>query len=584
MNAFFLFFFLSGFCSLVYQVVWLRVAMADFGVTTPLVSMVLSVFMAGLALGSWGGGRVVRRLGYRPAGFFVRLYGATELTIGVSGVAVAPLLALGHRFLGGAWGSAGHYLAAGCWITLVMLPFSTAMGATFPFAMAGIRRAFEGASARSFSFLYLANVLGAMTGTLGSAFVMIEIMGFRRTVLTAAGVNTVVAAGAFFVAGRVKGEAAEHTAQKAPAARPPALLLVSGISSLGMEVVWTRQFVPFLGPVVYAFAAMLAVYLAATAVGSRVYRRWKGAASAGTVAVLAGCCALLPLAAADPRIDTGENLVMGAMRVLAGVGCFCGVLGFLTPMLVDGWSAGDPDRAGRAYAVNAIGCIIGPLIAGFVLLPLIGERWTLVLLAVPFFAFGIARTPRTVLAAAVAVSLATIVLTRDFETLYPDAVVRRDHTATVIATGEGLDKDLLINGVGITSLTPITKMMAHFPLASLDTPPRKVLVVCFGMGTSFRAALSWGAEVTSVDLVPSVPPLMGFFHADGAELLRSPRAHVVIDDGRRFLERTGEVFDAIVIDPPPPVAAAGSSLLYSVEFYRAAACRAKPAGSAPSSR
>ena len=62
MIFFFGFFFLSGFCSLVYQVVWLRVAMAAFGVTTPLVSIVLSIFMAGLALGSWAGGRLVRSL------------------------------------------------------------------------------------------------------------------------------------------------------------------------------------------------------------------------------------------------------------------------------------------------------------------------------------------------------------------------------------------------------------------------------------------------------------------------------------------------------------------------------------------
>ena len=55
-DAFLLLLLSVGFCSLVYQVVWLRVAMADFGVTTPLVSMMLSVFMAGLALGSWGGG------------------------------------------------------------------------------------------------------------------------------------------------------------------------------------------------------------------------------------------------------------------------------------------------------------------------------------------------------------------------------------------------------------------------------------------------------------------------------------------------------------------------------------------------
>ncbi|HYW41616.1 MAG TPA: hypothetical protein VE959_02090 [Bryobacteraceae bacterium] len=578
-RLFFLFFFFSGFCSLVYQVVWLRVAMAAFGVTTPLISIVLSVFMAGLALGSWGGGRLVRRSGKRPAAFFVRVYGATELAIGVSGLVVVRLLGAGRGLLAGSWGSAGHYLASGSWIALVMLPFCTCMGATFPLAMAGIRRA------RSFSFLYVANVLGATAGTLGSAFVFIELMGFRKTVWLAAGLNAMVAVAAFAFAPGAAGPANESRRPEQAAEKGatdgwlPALLFVSGLASLGMEVVWTRQFVPFMGPVVYTFAAMLAVYLAATAAGSRIYRirvRRKST-DRRNLALAAGCCALLPLLAADPEISLPHRVIVGALRVLAGVGAFCGVLGFLTPMLVDRWSGGDADRAGRAYAVNAVGCILGPLLAGFVLLPEFGERWTLVLLAVPFFVFGLGGA-RWLLAGSVALSVVLVGATRDFETLYPDAEVRRDHTATVIAAGAGMNKMLLINGVGITSLTPITKMMVHLPLAWLERPPRKVLVVCFGMGTSFRSALAWGAEVTTVDLVPSVPPLFGFFHSDGVALLGSPRARVVIDDGRRFLERTAEVFDAIVVDPPPPVEAAGSSLLYSAEFYEAAKRRLRPGG------
>ncbi len=146
----------------------------------------------------------------------------------------------------------------------------------------------------------------------------------------------------------------------------------------------------------------------------------------------------------------------------------------------------------------------------------------------------------------------------------------RDNTATIIATGEGMDKRLLVNGVGITALTPITKAMAHFPLAFLDHPPQKVLVICFGMGTTFRSLLSWGQPTTAVDLVPSVPKVFWYYHADAPQLLRSPLAHVVIDDGRRYLERTSDQYDVITIDPPPPVAAAGSSLLYSEEFYSVA--------------
>jgi spermidine synthase len=602
MNVFFLCFFLSGFCSLVYQVIWLRVAMAGFGVTTPLVSIVLSVFMAGLALGSWAGGRLVHRFESKPAAFFIRLYGAMELTIGVSGVVVAPLLRHGHALLGVqqvSWGSSSFYLASAAWIALVMLPFCAVMGATFPVAMAGIRAAYEGESARSFSYLYVANVLGAMTGTIGSAFVMIETMGFSRSLLVAAVSNALIATLAFALS-RTAGSGRSSLPQAAAGSEGPAadkailpLLATTGLASLAMEVVWTRQYLPFLGPVVYSFAAMLAIYLAATAIGSRLYRRRSKPGGAPVselawrpLAVLASSFALLPLVTADPRIPSPEDtdLLLGALRVALGIGPFCGVLGFLTPMLVDRWSGGDPDRAGRAYAVNAIGCILGPLVAGFVLLPALGERWTLILLALPLFGFGVFSARDLKLArlklpiAALAACVLMIVFTRDFETLYPHAWIRRDYTATVIADGEGMDKILLTNGTGMTLLTPITKMMAHLPLTSLDAPAKRALVLCFGMGTSFRAALSWGIPVTVVELVPSVPKVFGFFHADGEQLLRSPRATVVIDDDRRYLERTRDTYDVIVVDPPPPVAAAGSSLLYSTEFYRVLARRLSTGG------
>jgi spermidine synthase len=87
------------------------------------------------------------------------------------------------------------------------------------------------------------------------------------------------------------------------------------------------------------------------------------------------------------------------------------------------------------------------------------------------------------------------------------------------------------------------------------------------MGTSFRSMLSWGISTTSVDLIPSVPALFGYFHSDAASLLKSRQARIVVDDGRRFLDSSNEIYDVIVVDPPPPPSAPGSSLLYSREFY-----------------
>ena len=319
---------------------------------------------------------------------------------------------------------------------------------------------------------------------------------------------------------------------------------------------------------------------------------------------LVGLLSLLPFVSADYRWDTGgvvglgehglefgilpAGLIGGLVRLVFGIGPFCAALGFLTPLLVDRWSGGDPDRAGSAYAINVLGSLIGPLLAGFVLLPFFGERGSLLILALPLFAAGLhaalkasrgrAHVPRLAFAGSVALSIGCMLGTRMFEDQFEEKEVRHDSTATVVAIGEGLDRRLLVNGVGITTLTPMTKMMAHLPMAWSEKKPESSLVICFGMGTSFRSLASWGSATTGVELVPSVPELFSYFHTDTEEILANPENRIVVDDGRRFLERTDEVFDVITLDPPPPPEAAGSSLLYSVEFNRALKKRLAPGG------
>jgi len=603
---FFGFFLLSGFCSLVYEVVWLRLAMAKFGVTTPMVSIVLSVFMAGLGLGSWAGGAFVRRFDRSQPAAALRLYGLTELLVGASGLLVPALIDLGSRLLAGAgtnlaWQSSTYYLASGGWITVALLPWCTCMGATFPFAMAAIRRLIRAESERSFSYLYIANVFGAILGTLVATFVLIELLGFTGTLHVAVVLNAILAATVFALSfGRSDVGRAAHGEARVLARRFPQsiyassakvvlwLLFTTGLCTMAMEVIWIRQYTAYLGNVVYAFAEILAFYLAATFAGSKVYRRWISAHDPERTApawILSGLLALLPLVFADPHLPILKSAHAAAWRAALGIMPFSGLLGFLTPLLVDQWSSGDPDRAGRAYAVNITGAILGPLVAGFWILPWLGDRWGLYVMSLPLFLIGLlaafyetsSQAPslsllktRTLYAGVVAVSVIVAVLARGYEAKYPDRIVRRDYTATVIATGSGMDKRLLVNGLGMTNLTPITKVMAHFPLALLDRPPKNGLVICFGMGTTFRSMMSWGIQTTAVELVPSVPSLFGYFHPDGPALLDLPSAHLVIDDGRRFLERSRERYDVITVDPPPPPGAATSSLLYSVEFLRVA--------------
>ena len=262
-----------------------------------------------------------------------------------------------------------------------------------------------------------------------------------------------------------------------------ALLFLTGITSLGIEVIWIRQFTPYVGTVVYAFALILGTYLAATFLGSQLYRllREKNRAQNGGIWAVLGLTALLSLITSDPQLHLPTWLRLGV-----GIAPFSGLLGFLTPMLVDRWSRGNPDRAGTAYAVNVVGCILGPLLNGFLILPLLNERWAMGLLVAPWLVVSLQpelwpeakldrAQPRHAMVmsyAIAALSLILVIFTRGYEKQFTRYEILRDNTATVIATGEGMGRRLLVNGVGMTNLTSITKMMAHIPLASLDRQPK----------------------------------------------------------------------------------------------------------------
>src|SRR5438093_7620163 len=95
----FLLFFISGFCVLLYQVIWVRLAFASFGVITPVLSIVISVFMLGLSLGSWAGGKIVTPITQRLGVSAILLYAWAELMIAMGAFSVPSLFSLGETLL-----------------------------------------------------------------------------------------------------------------------------------------------------------------------------------------------------------------------------------------------------------------------------------------------------------------------------------------------------------------------------------------------------------------------------------------------------------------------------------------------------
>jgi spermidine synthase len=513
--------------------------------------------------------------------------------------------------------SAAYLSLSALVLTATLLPWCFAMGTTFPLMMAYLRERPED-SPGSFSFLYSANVLGAIAGTFVTAMILVELLGFRGTLWVAASGNVFIAAVSGWMGWRRRGLIEPPPAEpvkKDPGGRfprdqrkrPPRsfptafatwILFATGFGAMASEVVWTRDFTPVLKTQVYSFALIVLTYLAATLAGSLWYRHHLKRGTPWTASRLLGLLIVtvfLPILADDPRVVNSDWAyaidVASAVIVLASICPLSVVLGYLTPRLIDEYSGGEPAAAGRAYAINVLGCILGPIFASYCLLPWMDERYALVLLGLPFWVlFLISARPASLWQRVGVPSIAAVVLAialfvaDDFQHLVSARAnrseVHRDYAASAMSADLGKDhsKTLLVNGIGMTTLSPVTKIMVHLPMALHEGRPQSVLVICFGMGTTFRSALSWGVDTTSVELVPGVTKAFGFYHADAAQVLASPNGRIVIDDGRRYLMRTHETFDVIVVDPPPPPEAAGSSLLFSEEFMELAKQHLKPHG------
>jgi len=390
-----LLFFFSGFCSLLYQVVWVRMAFARFGVITPVLSVVLSVFMLGLGIGSILGGKVAQRWSHRLKISSAYLYGAAELVIGIGAFVVPLLFRAGEHYLlmTGEASSTGYMVLSAIFIVVAILPCCVMMGATFPLMMAFVRQ-IDPANRNSFSFLYLANVVGAMVGTAVTALVLVELFGFYGTYVIAANCNFLIAAASFVLARFYPFTRDQPTELQervyAPAEAgsleskrwPELVLFTTGFTALAMEVIWTRAFTLVLQTSIYSFAAILTIYLLSTWIGSYIYR---GCLLSGwlvsTERVLGVLCifSLIPIVLNDPRFN--HNVIL----TLESIVPFCLALGYLTPRLIDEYSQGCPAGAGRAYSVNIAGGILGPLVAAYILLPTIGMRAGLLVLCAPIF-------------------------------------------------------------------------------------------------------------------------------------------------------------------------------------------------------
>src|SRR5882724_148514 len=204
-------FFSSGFAGLLYQIVWLRLAFTHFGIITPVLSTVVSVFMLGLGLGAWSAGRWVDRRPATTSRYWLRVYGMIECAIGLWALGVPGVFRAGELQLLriGEMSSAACLAGSTVAIAIAILPPAWIMGMTFPVMMAFVRHQWKD-SQSSFSYLYRANILGALAGAVLTPVVYIECLGFRESNWIGVAANLINAAVCFIITATPRRQATEQ--------------------------------------------------------------------------------------------------------------------------------------------------------------------------------------------------------------------------------------------------------------------------------------------------------------------------------------------------------------------------------------
>ena len=419
----FLFFFLSGLSSLVFEVIWERLLMQVFGSTTFAISTLLTAFMAGLAIGSWVGGKWAGRLKHPLV-----VYGVLEGGIGLYGLAVPWMLGKLPGLYGAIFTtflddfllfSLLRFVAVFC----VLIVPTMMMGATLPIVAQWLS-AREETFQSGIGLLYGVNTFGACVGCFLAGFVLLPTLGLGMTNGIFVGVNLGLCALVLGCARGLRDAFSQATLRPKESEEEREMLvelgqltrvepvspgltrlllgvfLCSGALSMGYQVLWTRAYVIVLGSSTYSFTLILVSFLVGLGTGSALISVWVKkigrpvwALALTQMGVCLGAMGTFFVLDRMPEVLFArlQGQIHSAHDIYAYSFLLVGALVFL-PTCLQGMSfplvvralvatrQGAGQRVGKLYAFNTVGAIAGSFLAGFILLPSLGLHRSIALL------------------------------------------------------------------------------------------------------------------------------------------------------------------------------------------------------------
>jgi spermidine synthase len=633
--------FLSGCSALLFETLWLRLSGLAFGNSIWAAALILSSFMAGLALGSAIAALLTLRR-VRP----LRVYAGLEIAVAVCGCTLVfgiPMLGEWLRPIFQAlWTHQPLLNALRFSISfLILLVPTTAMGLTLPILLEDpLLQRYE--FGRTIGLLYGFNTLGAVAGALAGEAYLIGAFGLFGTGLSAAALSSTAAiiAWIFSTIKPTVGTArcAVRTSQRdvpalvrLPFANAPwNLLFVSmtaGAILLALELIWLRFLRLYVTSTATSFAVMLAVVLAGIGLGgisfSMIPRRFASPRQIVPVLLLLAAIGTLlsyiffPVPVLPPNKPALTSAFLRQIGQLSAALMFpvAFLSGGLLPAIVTSVQSRVSSRmnsAGLTILFNTIGAAVGPLLAGFVLLPQFGFQTSLILSAAAYAALALFISqksnwsPRRVsgiamflLGAAFIVTLAVFPWHRDeihfanarhpYEADGSVLIKKIEGTADTFQLlrrdlyGEPYYYRLITNAYSMSGTHPRSqrymRLFAYLPLA-LRPESENALLIGYGVGVTADALTrdSHLKHLDVVDISKEILSFANFYSAPGyTNPLRDPRVTTFVQDGRFFLQACPDRYD-IITGEPPPLKIAGTANLYTEQFFSLMKSRLKDGG------
>lgn len=647
----------SGMAGLVYQVIWFKYLSLFLGNTTYAQAILIATFMAGLAIGAYWWGKKADRTA-SP----LRLFAYLEIGVGFYCLAYPTFV----QILEGLFISTIRWLSlpVDAWtilpvkmlVSALSLLFPTIlMGGTLPLLVKFTTERIEESGSR-ISTLYFLNSFGAVVGALMGGFFLIEAFGLRLSIYTMTLVNLTVGWIALVISNLTikkektsKSPAMKKSAQQVFSDQEGRLAFLaaagSGVASMIYEIGWVRMLIPVIGSTIYAFSLMLASFILGIALGSwlisafaKRIKRWfslLALCQLGTAVVL---LLSLPFYERLPYLFWKYSELLSrtddAYVVFLAIQLLLSFSVMILPTILLGMNLPVAARiasrslpflgtsVGNVFSVNGVGTVIGSLLGGLILIPLLGIRGAmeigvLVNLGIGFLilfqdkAFVLRRW--VVVGTVALMGLfyllflpdwnKTVMLSGIFRRISVDAappksfaryreaqsamrvVYYKEGAGGTVGVTESskagvLQRSLLINGKPDASSSydmPTQVMLGQIPLL-LHQQADTALVIGLGSGVTVGTMLAHPIRhLDCVEILPEVVEASRFFDDVNGKPLDDARVRLVVEDAITYLKLSDSRYDVIVSEPSNPWIA-GIGNIFSVEFFELCKDRLKDNG------